>query len=59
MTDETYQALRDAVNFARSRSIHSRDALRSALIAHGYSAEAIDEAIKAWADYEQSKRWPQ
>jgi hypothetical protein len=55
MTDDTYQALRDAVNLARMRDIRNKDALRSALVQHGWSEKTANEAIQAWANYEKAK----
>jgi hypothetical protein len=55
VTDDTYQALRDAVNLARMRDIRRVGALRSALVQRGWSEQTANEAIQAWANYEQSK----
>ena len=55
MTDDTYHALRDAVNLARMRDIRNKDALRSALVQQGWSEKTANEAIQAWANYEKAK----
>jgi hypothetical protein len=56
MTEDTYQALRDAVNLARSQCIRRVGALRSALLQRGWPEQTVNEAIQAWANYERSKQ---
>lgn len=56
MTDDVYQALRDAVNLARSEQVRSAAALRSRLSQRGWAEQTINEAIQAWANYEKGKR---
>lgn len=57
MSDDAYQALRDAVNLARIRQIRRLPALKAALMQHGWSEQIANEAIQTWANYEKSKRW--
>jgi hypothetical protein len=56
MTDDTYQALRDAVNLARFEQIRTVAALRSRLSQRGWPEQTVNEAIQAWANYERSKQ---
>jgi hypothetical protein len=56
MTEDVYQALRDAVNLARFQSIRHIGALKSALLQRGWTEQTANEAIQAWANYERSKR---
>jgi hypothetical protein len=55
-TDSAYQALRDAVNLARSQNIRRVAELRSALLQRGHSEQTANEAIQTWANYERAKR---
>jgi hypothetical protein len=56
MTDDVYQALRDAVNLARSQSIRRVGALKATLMQRGWPEQTVNEAIQAWANYERSKQ---
>lgn len=56
MSDDAYQALRDAVNLARHHGIRSKEALHAELIALGWSEATVNEAIQTWANYEKAKR---
>lgn len=56
MTDDAYQALRDAVNLARAQQIRRLPALKSALLQRGYPEATVNEAIQTWANYEKAKR---
>lgn len=56
MTEDAYQALRDAVNLARAQCIRKVGALRAALLRHGHSEQTVDEAIQTWANYEKAKQ---
>jgi len=56
VTDDAYQALRDAVNLARSQYIRKVGALRAALLQRGHSEQTVNEAIQTWANYERSKQ---
>lgn len=55
MTDEGMEALRVAVTLAKDRQVRSLHVLRSMLQGYGFEPSAITEAVRAWADYEQSK----
>lgn len=55
MTEDAYQALRDAVNLARHRGIRTKEALRVELLALGWSEATVTEAIQAWANYEKAR----
>jgi hypothetical protein len=52
MTDTGFACLQRAVNLARDRQIQSAASLVSALEGENWTQEEIDEAIKAWAEYE-------
>ena len=58
MTDDVYQALRDAVNLARMREIRRLPALKAALLQRGWPEHTVNEAIQTWANYEKAKRLP-
>ena len=56
MTDDAYQALRDAVNLARIQCIRRLDALKAELLQRGHSEQTVNEAIQTWANYEMAKQ---
>lgn len=56
MTDDAYQALRDAVNIARQQSMRRVGSLKEELIRRGWPEQTVNEAIQTWANYERAKR---
>lgn len=56
MTDDAYQALRDAVNLARNEQVRNVAVLKSRLQQNGHTYEAATEAIQTWANYEKAKQ---
>ncbi|CAH2910822.1 MAG: hypothetical protein CPSOU_1857 [uncultured Paraburkholderia sp.] len=56
MSDETYQALRAAVNIARFDQIRCVSTPKRLLIQRGHAPEHVYEAVQAWAEYEKGKR---
>ena len=55
MSDEAFDALRDAVHLAQSRQLKSLRALRAALVQRGWAEPVISEAIQVWANCEWTK----
>lgn len=49
MRPEVFDALRRAVNVSKELEIHSVKHLRGRLIAEGYPAEDVDDALRHWA----------
>jgi len=57
MTNEVFDCLREAVTMAKNLNIQKVALLRSRLSAL-YPPEIVDEALKAWANYEVAKKLP-
>lgn len=59
MTEGVFEMLRAAVNIARFQQIHNVTTLRAELVRKFPDRnEDIDDAILAWANYEQTKGRP-
>ena len=56
MSDETYQALRAAINIARFEQVRCVSTLKRLLIQRGYEPDHVHEAVQAWANYEKGKQ---
>lgn len=59
MTDDVFEMLRAAVNIARFQQIRGVETLRAELVRRFPGRnEDINDAILAWANYEQAKGRP-
>ncbi|HKS67552.1 MAG TPA: hypothetical protein VJR26_09970 [Candidatus Acidoferrales bacterium] len=55
MSDAGFHALRAAINLARFDGIKSLSTIKEKLAQNGHTPEAVEEAVKYWANYEVSK----
>ena len=56
MTEAVLAILYRAVTIAKDRQVRRLATLKRMLVDEGHSNEDVDQAIKAWADYEGQKR---
>jgi len=56
MTEEVLATLHRAITIAKDRQVRRLATLKRMLVNEGHSNEDVDQAIKAWANYEGQKR---
>jgi hypothetical protein len=59
MTEEVFAALQCMVNYARNEVRCRLVNAKAYAIRQGFSQESVDNAVKFWAKYEDSKQWNQ
>lgn len=55
ISEDGFVCLQSAITIARNQQIRRLEALKKALLDHGFSKDVVEEAVLFWADYEAVK----